>query len=305
MINRLPPWFRQDISDDKTLSLINLFSQFRIHSVCQKARCPNITYCFKNKRFTFLLLGDTCTRNCSFCNIKKSEKSGTFLHPIEGRSFTQSEECPHCLDKEPYKISQVVKILGLKYVVITSVTRDDLSDGGAAQFAKTINLIHKVNEDIKVEVLIPDFQGKISSLKCILIAKPFIVAHNIETVERLYAELRPAANYQLSLGILSKIKELNPQIITKSSIMLGMGETKEEVICTMEDLRKHNCDILTLGQYLAPSVNHYPVKEFINIEQFQEYKDIGLRVGFKSILSGPLVRSSYQAEKVSEELLYV
>jgi len=302
MINRLPPWFRQDIPDDKTISLIHLFSELNIHTVCQEARCPNITYCFKNKKFTFIILGDICTRNCSFCNIKKS---GTFLHPIEGRSFTQSAGCPQSLAKEPYKISQVVKMLGLKYVVITSVTRDDLSDGGAAQFAKTINLIHKVNEDIKVEVLIPDFQGKISSLKCILGAKPFIVAHNIETVERLYAELRPAANYQLSLGILSKIKALNPQIITKSSIMLGMGETKEEVICTMEDLRKHNCDILTLGQYLAPSVKHYPVKEFINIEQFQEYKDISLRLGFKSILSGPLVRSSYQAEKVSEELLYV
>ncbi len=287
-MNRLPSWFRQDIPDNKTLNLMRLFSEFAVHTVCREARCPNITYCFRNKKVTFMILGDTCTRNCKFCNVGTVLKTG--------------QKCPPEVDLyEPHRISELVKLLGLNYVVITSVTRDDLEDGGAAQFARTIELIH----GIKVEVLIPDFCGKILNLECVLGTEPFVVAHNIETVRRLYSNLRPAADYELSLNVLSKIKELKPGIITKSSIMLGLGETEQEVIRTMQDLKNAKCDILTLGQYLAPSVNHYPVKEFISIEQFRKYQDTATAIGFKSVLSGPLVRSSYRAEEASKEFVYV
>jgi len=288
-MNKLPSWFRQDIPDDKTLDLMQLFSEFNLHTVCQEGRCPNITHCFRNKKVTFMILGDTCTRNCKFCGVSKSGTVASLSIDLD----------------EPYRISQVVEILGLKYVVITSVSRDDLSDGGAGIFAETIELIHRLNRDIKVEVLIPDFCGKILCLEYVLDAGPDVVAHNIETVRRLSGELRPQADYQLSLGVLSKIKELNQAIITKSSMMLGLGETEQEAVHTMKDLRDNKCDILTLGQYLAPSVNHYPVKEFISIEQFKKYQDIGLGLGFKSVLSGPLVRSSYQAEEACKELIYV
>lgn len=290
MINRLPVWFRQVIPNDKTLSMTRLLSEFGVRTVCQEAHCPNINNCFTKGRLTFIILGNACTRSCFFCAV------GTVLN--------SRQNCPHLrLTQESSLISQVVKILGLNYVVITSVCRDDLADGGASQFAKTLELIHKVRADIKVEVLIPDFCGKILALKCVLAARPTVVAHNIETVNGLYAQLRPQADYQLSLSILSKVKELRPDTYTKSSIMLGLGETKQQVISTLEDLIKHKCDILTLGQYLAPSSNHYPVKDFISIEQFQEYQSIALGLGFKAVLSGPLVRSSYQAEEVYREIL--
>jgi len=290
-MTKLPAWFRQEIPDETTQELAQLLTESCVHTVCQEARCPNINHCFKNKRFTFIILGDTCTRNCRFCAVTKSANKNLALD-----------------EDEPYRISQLAKSLDLDYVVITSVTRDDLVDGGAAIFAKTIELIHKINpvrnteysevesrisNGVKVEVLIPDFRGKIQSIESVLNAAPFVVAHNIETVKRLYPDLRPQADYELSLGILQKIKELKPQILAKSSLMLGLGETEKEVIVAMRDLRSNRCDILTLGQYLAPSPEHYPIKEFISIEQFERYRDIGLGLGFKSVLSGPLVRSSY------------
>lgn len=233
-----------------------------------------------------MILGNTCTRDCQFCGVNKSKTAALDID-----------------DDEPYRISQVVKLIGLKYVVITSVTRDDLGDGGAGQFAKTIEFIHNISKDIKVEVLIPDFQGKIYSLQYVLDAGPLVVAHNVETIRRLYGDLRSMADYRVSLEILRKIKELNSSVITKSSIMLGLGETRQEVISTMEDLRNSQCDILCLGQYLAPSVNHYPVKEFINIEEFLKYEEIGLALGFRKVLSRPLVRSSYQAEEVYNDTM--
>jgi len=286
-VNKLPSWFRQDIPDGEVMNFRRLLSGFNVHTVCREAKCPNITGCFKNKQATFMILGDACTRNCKFCGVSKSEGAGLIV------------------DKdEPLRISRVVEALGLKYAVITSVSRDDLPDGGAGMFAKTIELIHGINKDIKIEVLIPDFCGKITSLRRLLGARPEVVAHNIETVRRLYSGLRPLADYRLSLSVLSKIKELNPAVITKSSIMLGLGEREPEVLEVMKDLRKHGCDILTLGQYLAPSSGHYPVREFISIEQFGKYRDIGLGCGFKSVLSGPLVRSSYKAEEVFRELIY-
>lgn len=286
MKNRLPVWFRQEIPDTHTLAMRHLFSEFDVHTVCQEARCPNLTHCFKNNHLTFIILGDTCTRKCSFCAVGKSNN----------RYLTLDRD-------EPYRIREIVKRLGLNYVVITSVTRDDLEDGGAGIFTQTIELIRSLNRQIKIEALIPDFGGKITSLKIVLDAQPDLVAHNIETVKRLYKELRPMANYQISLDILNKTKKLKPLIVSKSSIMLGLSETEEEVIETMKDLRFSQCDILTLGQYLAPSENHYPVKEFISPKQFARYKQIGLSLGFKSVLSGPLVRSSYRAEEAYQEIL--
>ena len=281
MKNRLPAWFKQDIPDATVRGRIQMLSEFKINTVCCQAKCPNLSACFKKLSFTFMILGNICTRNCRFCGVTQSKKGALIID-----------------ENEPYRISQMVKILNLKFVVITSVTRDDLADGGAAQFVKTIELIHGVDKEVKIEVLIPDFAGNIASLKSVIDAKPSILAHNIETVKRLYKALRPKADYQMSLDILKKAKEINPLLITKSSLILGLGETEEEVIYTMEDLRSNQCDILTLGQYLAPSDRHYPVKEFIGIEQFQRYQRLGLGLGFKVVLSGPKVRSSYKAEEV-------
>ena len=288
MKNRLPTWFKQDIPDATVRGRMQLLSEFKVNTVCCQAKCPNLSFCFKNLKFTFMILGNTCTRNCRFCAVAQSKKNTLSLD-----------------ENEPYRISQIVKIFNLKFVVITSVTRDDLTDGGAEQFVKTIELIHNIDKNIKIEVLIPDFSGNIDNLKSVIDAKPSILAHNMETVKRLYKTLRPKANYQTSLDMLKRAKEINPLLITKSSLILGVGETEDEVIYAMEDLRYNQCDILTLGQYLAPSQRHYPVKEFISIEQFQRYRRIGLGLGFKAVLSGPKVRSSYHAEEVLGELEYV
>jgi len=306
-MNRLPPWFRQDIPDNKTLDLMHLFSEFGVHTVCQEAKCPNMNYCFRNNKATFMILGDTCTRNCSFCNVNPvrntvQTREETLVSNGVNKSGGGSRLSQEAWVDEAEKISTLVKMLGMRYVVITSVSRDDLADGGAGQFAKTIELVRGGNKDIEIEVLIPDFQGEISSLKCVLDACPDVIGHNIETVRRLYKDLRPKADYQLSLEVLSKIKQLKPQIHSKSSIMLGLGETEEEVINTMQDLRNANCDTLTLGQYLAPSVNHYPVKEFVGIEQFQKYRVTAVALGFKMVCCGPLVRSSFRAEEAYREL---
>lgn len=281
-MDRLPLWFKQDIPDSATLETMRLFLRLRINTVCQLAKCPNLSYCFRNNRFSFMLLGNSCTRHCRFCNI------GT------GQSLALAQE-PSLLQDEPYRISQVIEALGLDYVVLTSVSRDDLSDGGASEFAKTVKLIRRINRRITIELLIPDFQGKVSSLKCLLEAGPDIVGHNIECVQRLYKDLRPQADYALSLGVLKRIKELAEDVRTKSSIMLGLGETKEEVARTMQDLRANLCDSITVGQYLAPSKNHFPVKEFIGLRQFEEYKEAALALGFKPVESGPKARSSFPA----------
>lgn len=284
MINRLPAWFRQPLPDDTYFKRMELIFNFKLNTVCKSARCPNITDCFKNKQVTFMILGNTCTRNCRFCAVDKSED--IFLG----------------LDKnEPYKIAQLVKELGLEFVVITSVSRDDLIDGGAEEFSRVVKLIREAKSNIKIEILIPDFLGNIKSLETVVAARPNVIGHNLETVQRLYKDLRPRSLYQLSLGVLSQIKELNPEVITKSSLMLGLGEKQEEVVMAMRDLRYVGCDILTLGQYLAPSQNHYPIKEFISPEQFEKYKGIGMGLGFKSVLSGPKVRSSYNADKLYQE----
>ena len=284
MINRLPAWFKQALPNQVFFKRMRLISDFKLNIVCKSARCPNITDCFRNEQVTFMILGDSCTRNCRFCAVSKSGDGNLAVD-----------------DDEPSRIARLVKELGLKFVVVTSVSRDDLLDGGAKQFARVVESIRQADENIKVEVLIPDFLGNITSLETIINSRPPVIGHNIETVERLYKDLRPAALYQLSLAVLAKIKELAPRMITKSSLMLGLGETEEEVITTMKDLRFAGCDILTLGQYLAPSDKHYPVKEFIEIAKFKKYQGLAIALGFKAALSGPKVRSSYQADKLYRE----
>jgi lipoic acid synthetase len=235
---------------------------------------------------TFMILGNVCTRNCCFCAVEP------------GSPFTVDPE-------EPQRVAQAVQKLGLSYVVITSVTRDDLSDGGASRFAETIRAIRNSSFVLRpsslvprIEVLIPDFQGNIQALQTVLDAEPDVLNHNIETVPRLYSEVRPEADYQRSLSVLENAKLLKKNIATKSGLMVGFGETEDEIISVLKDLKRVNCDYITLGQYLAPSKNHYPVKEYIHPDQFKKYEEIGLKLGLKKIFSGPFVRSSYMAEEV-------
>jgi lipoic acid synthetase len=280
MINRLPSWFKQDILDDSAARRMQLLSELKVNTVCLQAKCPNLTSCFRDTRLTFMILGTICTRKCRFCAVNKAGRPLGFDGNEAGR------------------IGKIVELLGLTYVVITSVTRDDLPDGGAASFAKTIASIYAAGKNIKIETLVPDFQGNTQSLQVVLGARPCVLAHNLETVERLYPLVRPQADYARSLSLVAASKKIDPKIITKSSLMLGMGETEGEVISAMEDLRQQGCDILTLGQYLAPSADHYPVKEFIAREQFVEYREQAYALGFKTVSSGPLVRSSYRAEEL-------
>jgi len=285
---RLPIWFRQELPDSISFSRLAEFNRYQVNTVCREAKCPNIFECFKDSQMTFMILGDTCTRNCRFCAVQKKSHNQSL-----GIDF-----------KEPERILEIVRKLNLKYVVITSVTRDDLVDGGSSVFAGVLDTIHKFNKNIKIEVLIPDFQGDISSIRCVIKAGPDVAGHNIETIERLYRDLRPQGEYRRSLEVLKKIKELCFELITKSSIMLGLGEKDFEVRQAMQDLREASCDIVTLGQYLAPTITHYPVKEFITPKKFLEYKEYALALGFKAVLSGPLVRSSYKAESVFKEFHY-
>ena len=287
-MQRLPAWFKQEIPDKSEINLSRSFADNNINTVCRVAKCPNACRCFKDGQATYLILGKNCTRSCKFCNI----------------SLSENQDSPLDIGVEPARIAKSVKELGLKYVVITSVSRDDLNDCGASVFAKTIELIRKLGKDIKTEVLIPDFKGSRSSLKYVLEAKPFVLAHNIETVRRLYPELRPQFEYRQSLKVLRTAKELSLEVITKSSIMLGLGETQKEVIEAMRDLRDSGCNILTLGQYLKPSPKLYPVKEFVSLEQFSEYKSIALKMGFAAVLSEPLARSSYKAEALIQDRVF-
>ncbi|MBU1727365.1 MAG: lipoyl synthase [Candidatus Omnitrophica bacterium] len=283
----LPEWFKEELSDTNSLKLRRLFSEFGINTVCRQVKCSNLSYCFKHKKVAFMILGERCTRNCSFCFVKKPDGSALSVDRDEAE-----------------RIARITQAFGLAFVVITSVTRDDLEDGGSRQFQRVIKLIKAVNKEVKIEAVTPDFEGRVMSLKTVLEAKPDILGHNIHTVKRLYKQLRPMADYQLSLDILEISKELAPDIKTKSSIMLGLGEEEDEVTEAMEDLRKSRCDILTIGQYFAPSADHYPVKEFIDHDTFKKYKSIATFLGFKAVLSGPRVRSSVYAQDLYKELEY-
>jgi lipoic acid synthetase len=280
---RLPPWFNQKIADPAVmLPMKELLDGLSLHTVCENALCPNIGGCFTRGTATFLILGNVCTRNCTFCAVSK----GLPL-PVDAA--------------EPQHLLEAVEKLNLRYVVITSVTRDDLSDGGASQFAETIRLIHAKRPGTLVEVLIPDFHGSRDALKTVIDARPDVLNHNVETVPRLYPEVRPQADYHRSIELLAMAKRLNPQIVTKSGLMLGLGEAKGEVITVMQDLRKAACDLLTIGQYLQPSPAHHPVVRFIPPEEFGEYEGLGREMGFSAVASAPLVRSSFKAAELYKQ----
>lgn len=247
-----------------------------LHTVCQEAQCPNGGECFARRTATFLILGDTCTRNCTFCAVN----SGRPLPPDEN---------------EPRHLLEAAERLDLEYVVITSVTRDDLPDGGASQFASAVELLRRERPRSQVEVLIPDFRGSQASMRTITTAGPQVINHNVETVPRLYPEVRPQADYARSVNLLSAVKELAPDITTKSGLMLGLGETEPEVTEVMSDLREAGCDLLTIGQYLQPSPEHHPVVRYVPPAEFDRYRQAGLEMGFSAVASAPLVRSSYRA----------
>ncbi|MDP3143689.1 MAG: lipoyl synthase [Candidatus Omnitrophota bacterium] len=280
MKNRLPSWFKQEIPDANLIGeRVALFKKLRLNTVCQSAHCPNIFDCFKRKTATFMILGDTCTRDCRFCAVKKGE--------------------PQIVDSgEPENIVSAVKVLELNYVVITSVTRDDLQDGGANRFAQIVNLLHSKLPQVKVEVLIPDFKGKKESLVTVAQSHPEVIGHNLETISRLYPQIRPQADYQRSLDLLAQVKEIDNSIITKSGIMAGLGEDFAEIIKAMVDLREVDCDILTIGQYLSPSASHLPVERFVTKEEFAELERIALSMGFRGASCAPLARSSYHSAEV-------
>ncbi len=270
---RKPEWLKVRLpSGDGYFSMVRMLKENGLHTVCQEAHCPNIAECFGRKTATFMILGDTCTRNCAYCDVK------------HGRPDAPDTE-------EPSRIARAVKELGLRYVVITSVARDDLEDGGASMFARTIEGIRELNPDCKTEVLIPDFQGDEKALQKVLDARPDMLNHNIEVVRRLFPMMRAHGDYDRSLGVLEKAKECS---VTKSGFMVGLGETKQEIIDTMEDLCSVT-DILTIGQYLRPSEEHARVFRYYTPGEFEELKQAGLDMGFRHVESGPLVRSSYHA----------
>jgi lipoic acid synthetase len=280
MKGRLPSWFKQKPIDPETmLTMKRLLDGLGLDTICENAYCPNIGECFSGDTATFLILGDTCTRHCTFCAVKKGLPT-----PVD--------------EQEPQHLLEAIDRLGLSYIVITSVTRDDLFDGGASQFVKTINILRENKKGAIVEVLIPDFLGSAGALKAVVKASPHVINHNVETVPRLYPEVRLGADYNRSLGLLFMVKNLDPKIVTKSGLMLGLGETKTEVIEVMSDLREANCDLLTIGQYLQPSPKHHPVVRFVSPEEFTEYRGIGKDMGFTEVASAPLVRSSFKAAEL-------
>ena len=274
---RRPEWLKLSPLDPTILGpMRRLTHHLELHTVCESAHCPNRPDCFSRGTAAFMILGDTCTRHCTFCGVKKG-----------------GPEDPD--PQEPQHIVDAISALRLRYVVVTSVSRDDLPDGGAAQFAETIRAIHDYNRAIAVEVLIPDFGGSRSALETVLSARPVVLNHNLETVPRLYPEVRPQAEYRRSLEILSRGRLLGDNLLTKSGIMLGLGESQQEVIELMTDLRQAGCDVLTIGQYLPPSRKHRELARYISPEKFVEYQNIGKDMGFVSVFSGPLVRSSFHA----------
>ena len=275
-----PEWLRVRARGTRQYEEVaGILKELALHTVCDEANCPNRMECYSRRTATFMILGSVCTRNCTFCNVQ--------------RGLTPPEADPG----EPRRVAQAAEALGLKHVVVTSVTRDDLPDGGAGHFADTIRAVRGQAGGVTVEVLIPDFKGDLSALEAVVSAGPHIINHNIETVPRLYPEVRPMADYGRSLRLLRAVKEMDPAIYTKSGIMLGLGETDSEVREALEALRDADCDFLTIGQYLAPSRKHHPVVAYIHPDVFNAYEELGLSMGFSHVASGPLVRSSYRAEQ--------
>lgn len=273
---RLPRWMKMQMPKGESYSRVkNLVSQHKLHTICTSGNCPNIGECWNRGTATFMILGDICTRNCKFCGV------------TTGKPLAPDRE-------EPARIAQSVQTMQLKHAVITSVDRDDLADLGAGFWAQTISEVKKLNPKTTIEVLIPDFQGKSALIQKVIDATPEVISHNMETVERLTPQIRSAAKYRTSLEVIRCIAQSGR--VAKSGIMLGLGETEEEVLTTMDDLRAVGCKVMTIGQYLAPTLNHIQVKEYITPEQFDKYRTIGLQKGFSYVESSPLVRSSYRAD---------
>jgi lipoic acid synthetase len=275
-----PSWLRvRAPSGERVLSLTKLLNQERLHTVCSSAACPNMGECWDNGTATFMILGNQCTRACRFCNVQSKMRPG----PVDLN--------------EPERLAHTALAMGLKHVVITSVARDDLPDGGARQFARCLQALQKKAPFITTEVLVPDFVGDLESLRVVIEQHPTIFNHNIETVRRLTPKIRSGAQYDRSLNVIRLAKKESPTMLTKSGIMVGLGENDDEIMSTMADLREHDCDQLTIGQYLRPTTWHHPVMRYVTPERFADFKQHALFLGFSHVESGPLVRSSYHAEK--------
>jgi lipoic acid synthetase len=274
---RKPDWLKVRFpAGDRYSEIKGLLRQHNLHSVCEEADCPNIGECFNAGEATFIILGDNCTRSCGFCSVTSGRPQGLDL-------------------MEPLRLARTVEILGLDYAVITSVNRDDLPDGGAAVWAACIRAIHHRVPACQVEVLTPDFEGNWEALRMVVEAKPVVYNHNLETVPRLYRHVRPKAKYERSLALISRIKQIDPSMTTKSGLMVGLGETVDELAQSMADLREHGCDLLTVGQYLQPDVKHLPVVRYWHPDEYARIKEIGAELGFTHVEAGPFVRSSYHA----------
>lgn len=285
MTQRLPEWLTIRLPRPDGIKQVETMMRAKnLHTVCESARCPNLPECWSKQTATFMILGDTCTRSCGFCAIKVGR--GLELDPFE-----------------PLNVAKATEELGLRHVVVTSVARDDLADEGADQFARTIRAIHARLPHVIVEVLTPDFKGKAECIGAVVDAGPEIYNHNIETIERLHTIVRPQARYERSLGVLRKVKAMSPQTYTKSGIMLGLGESREEVVKTLQDLRAAGVDAVTIGQYLRPTMRHLPVVRFVHPTEFKEYEQIGEQMGFAFVASAPFVRSSYNAVAFSEKVM--
>lgn len=278
MVRKLPEWLKVSYNKDAVNEVNEIMARLKLNTVCKEANCPNLGECFKKNTATFMILGSICTRHCRFCNVTHGHAEK--VDP-----------------QEPLHLAEAAKELKLKHVVITSVTRDDLEDGGAKHFADTIHAVRELNPGTTIEVLIPDLKGNHESLDIVINAEPDVINHNIETVKPLYGVVRPEADYERSLEVLRYVKEKAPHILTKTGIMVGLGETDQQVYEVMDDSLKAKCDIFTIGQYLRPSEKHIEMKEYVTPEKFLEYKRAGQEKGFRYIASGPLVRSSYRAEE--------
>ncbi len=279
---RKPQWLRVRFpSGERYAEIKTLMRERQLHTVCEEARCPNIGECFNAGTATFMILGDVCTRACGFCAVTSGRPQGA-PDPLE-----------------PLRLAQAVETLGLDYAVITSVQRDDLADGGAGIFAACIRAIRRRTPRCQVEVLIPDFDGNPEALRAVVEARPDVLNHNIESVPRLYRRVRPRGRYERSLDLIRRVKQLEPEMTTKSGIMVGLGETAAELEQVMADLRAHDCDLLTIGQYLRPSRKHLPVERYYHPDEFERLAEAGRRLGFVHVEAGPLVRSSYHAGEQS------
>ena len=283
----LPIWLRKGRTHFESVDgLKRQLRERRLHTVCESARCPNIHECFHRGAATFMILGNLCTRGCGFSSVPKGSPAK--------REFSLDAD-------EPRHVAEMAAEMKLKYVVITSVNRDDLDDGGSVHFAETVRAVRRILPQAQVEVLTPDFEGNLDAVACVLDAGPHVFNHNMETVQRLYRRVRPQANYRQSLDVLRFAKEYRPQALTKSGLMVGLGETEEETQQLLRDVLAANVDVATIGQYLQPTRRNLPVAEFVTPEKFESYREYGMALGFKMVFSGPFVRSSYMADRVSEE----